>query len=296
MKKFLSLFVLLHFCVSGKINFVLPKPNAQGGPLTKEMLSVLKFEFNIDVFVESGTGCGETTRNAAEIFNKVYSVELYEPLYKKAKEELASFKNVYLYFGDSTKVFSEILKTVDPREKVLFWLDAHYSGEGTAGKDSECPLFGELDSIKLFNKSNSYILIDDFMCTHGDGYFDFLYNKLLDINQHRVIIGDIFFSLPDVKKDSFSSVLKSFSKLVMIDNINFRSCIKNIINCNLLERQTIKAYANIARYDHLYIYKFLYGLISLSRNKVEKGNRYLDEAIKRGLPLVFKNYERVFRC
>jgi hypothetical protein len=43
---------------------------------------------------------------------------------------------------------------------VLYWLDAHWCGSGTAGNEAECPLLAELDAIAALN-ADSAILIDD---------------------------------------------------------------------------------------------------------------------------------------
>jgi hypothetical protein len=51
----------------------------------------------------------------------------------------------------------------------LFWLDAHYSGEGTALADSETPVLSELDCIFSHAVKGHVILIDDARCFDGKG-------------------------------------------------------------------------------------------------------------------------------
>ena len=56
-------------------------------------------------------------------------------------------------------------------EKILFWLDGHFSGVGTGGGDDICPIINELRLIAQSNRNDHCILIDDARCFTGeDGY------------------------------------------------------------------------------------------------------------------------------
>jgi hypothetical protein len=59
--------------------------------------------------------------------------------------------------GDTREHLDSIMKNND---NLLFWLDAHWSGGETYGKEDECPLIEELEIIFKYDK-NCIILIDD---------------------------------------------------------------------------------------------------------------------------------------
>ena len=48
--------------------------------------------------------------------------------------------------------------------KILFWLDGHYSGKGTAIGKGATPILEELESIKNSKVNDAVILIDDIRC------------------------------------------------------------------------------------------------------------------------------------
>ena len=55
--------------------------------------------------------------------------------------------------------------------RILFWLDGHYSGEGTGGCDEVCPIIAELRLIAQSKRKDHCILIDDARLFIGeDGY------------------------------------------------------------------------------------------------------------------------------
>jgi len=59
----------------------------------------------------------------------------------------------------------------DSSGRILFWLDGHYSGEGTACGDQVSPILQELDLIKAHPRRDHCILIDDSRLFTGvDGY------------------------------------------------------------------------------------------------------------------------------
>jgi hypothetical protein len=127
-----------------------------------------KFQQNIsqyDVLIESGTLGGQTIINLQPHFRTLHTIELSEHYYNyfdKVKQE-KNYQNVVNHFGDTAKVLPEILKTLTTRNKVIFWLDGHWSSGNTAKGNKDCPLIEECISIdNLYFASTGVILIDDY--------------------------------------------------------------------------------------------------------------------------------------
>lgn len=137
------------------------------GALSTEFLKKLKSTFQSDTFFETGTYRGATTLNAAAFFNQVYTVEVYKPLFKRAQKKFRSHSNIHSYLGNSAEVIATAGKKI--KGNTLFWLDAHYSGEGTGKLESVnsgsaqamTPIREELAAIHSAGISNCAILIDD---------------------------------------------------------------------------------------------------------------------------------------
>jgi hypothetical protein len=109
-------------------------------------------------FVETGTYYGATTEWASNNFSKVSTIELSQELYLLTSRRLSDKNNITFYCGDSRSILREIIKT--SKEKCIFWLDAHWSGGETAGKEAQCPLITELNTI--FSSSyDNIVMIDD---------------------------------------------------------------------------------------------------------------------------------------
>jgi hypothetical protein len=115
-------------------------------------------KYDCKIFVETGTYKGETVNYVKNYFEEIYSIEIYEPLYKNALNMFINDNNVNLFLGDSSDVMPIIINKLD--KKTLFWLDAHYSGQGTSMGSLECPIYAELDTIFKANVP-FVILIDD---------------------------------------------------------------------------------------------------------------------------------------
>ncbi len=154
-------------------------------PLSVEVL--IKYKNKADIFIETGTFYGQGVAIALlSGFNKIYSIEIGEFLYRKCLNTFHDFLNnkVFLFLGDSPTFLNEILKTIN--EKCIFWLDAHYSGEGTAKAYKNNPILDELDSIKKHHINNHTILIDDVRLFGTDEFdnitIEEVINKLLEIN------------------------------------------------------------------------------------------------------------------
>ncbi|MEK7568570.1 MAG: hypothetical protein AAB497_00455 [Patescibacteria group bacterium] len=119
----------------------------------------------LKTFIETGTAGGLMINAVKNIFSKIVSIELDNFLFENAKNNFANYKNVTLIHGDSGEKLIEILPTIS--EPALFWLDAHYSGEGTAKGEVETPVIKELLTIFSRKNAKDIILIDDARCFDG---------------------------------------------------------------------------------------------------------------------------------
>lgn len=154
-------------------------------------------------FVESGTFMGTTTRWAARHFKAVFTIERYEPLFRTHSPALAALPQVTPLLGDSRDYITTIANGLH-EFPALYWLDAHWSGHGTAGENDECPLLDELAA--LANRPDDVILIDDarlFLCApplpHHAGAWPTIGRVLqaLGPGRHVQIIEDVIVAVPD---------------------------------------------------------------------------------------------------
>jgi hypothetical protein len=123
---------------------------------------------NAKVFVETGTfHGGGIYRALANGFDKIISIEIFEPLYVKAqatfKKEIEEGK-VVLFLGDSGDVLGEAIATID--EPIMYWFDAHDQTMNDAGVgELKCPIIKELQKIMevrtLAQRRLDTLMIDD---------------------------------------------------------------------------------------------------------------------------------------
>jgi hypothetical protein len=124
--------------------------------------------FSISTLVESGTYLGFMVNATKGRFERIYSIELDEALYLRAKKKFFKFGHISIYQGDSGNVLPQILSHT--QKPCLFWLDAHYSGGISAKGDLETPVMAELKHILTHSFTHSLlhvILIDDARCFIG---------------------------------------------------------------------------------------------------------------------------------
>jgi hypothetical protein len=173
--------------------------------IPKKIVLELKNLAGATQFVETGTLAGETSRWASDHFETVYTIELSKMLYDHYSDGLKSLRNVKPYQGDSRDVLPSILSEIGD-QKIVFWLDGHWSAGETAGEEEECPLIGELDLIR--ERDGDIILIDDarfFLCApyqplnpaKWPGISEIV--KMLDASEHRryiQIVDDVIFAVP----------------------------------------------------------------------------------------------------
>ena len=158
----------------------------------KEIFNIIKK--NKDVFVETGSRMGNGIRWAMNHFEKIYSIELYEPHYNHCKERFSGHTKVNLYHGNSKDKLKNILQNIS--EPCVFWLDAHGDRKN---KEQTMPIFDELEIISTHHIKSHVILIDDvrlFGTRQNPGpeadiwidvTMDRVFKKLKKINENYVI-------------------------------------------------------------------------------------------------------------
>lgn len=139
-----------------RLDFMPPKKNKC---LSHAFLKQLVDCFQIKTFVETGTYLGDSTAVAAELFEKVHTIELSESLYNQAKKRFAHYLHVELHHGDSSELLPLVLTTI--HNNTLFWLDGHFSKGNTAQGEKNTPILEELAAIKNAKMHDAIILIDD---------------------------------------------------------------------------------------------------------------------------------------
>ncbi len=138
----------------------LPPPH-----IVKQMvIDEYRKKFNLEILVETGTYLGDMVEAQRNNFKKIYSIELSERLFTRAKKKFKGFPHITILQGDSGDVLNKLVVEID--RPALFWLDGHYSGGITAHGSKECPVPEELNAI-LNSKIDHVILIDDARLFNG---------------------------------------------------------------------------------------------------------------------------------
>ena len=144
-----------------------------------QVKNVLDF-YNIDNFVETGTGAAEVVRSISNIKSdlNIHTIEIIEEIFNKNKISNSYLTNVNWHLGQSSEVMPEILPQLEG--STLFWLDAHFPGAdfGLASYgdeedlDKRLPLRSELEIIvEGRDVSNDVFVIDD-LRVYEDGPFE----------------------------------------------------------------------------------------------------------------------------
>lgn len=135
----------------------------------RQRIYKLQKNYGFDLFVETGTFYGQMVNAMKGRFNKVVSIEIYEPLFRLNDMAFRHRKDVTIMLGDSAKVLSSIMH--EKPESVLFWLDGHYSGRGTGKGDLTSPIIEELAIILSNMPKKLCLVIDDLrLFVNEDGY------------------------------------------------------------------------------------------------------------------------------
>ncbi len=164
--------------------------------------------FHIDTFIETGTYLGNTTNNAASIFQEVHTIELSKNLYQAACERFKGFANVNVHLGNSSEVLKQILPSL--KRKILFWLDAHPCGGNSTGNSWEV-IFDELEIIKINKIKNAVIMVDDVRIFGSS--LSRIRDAILEINNNYTftVFGDIAIAFPPEDNVNLSPLLQAMT-------------------------------------------------------------------------------------
>jgi hypothetical protein len=132
-----------------------PPPHA----IKRQMILQTAEQHGLKVFVETGTYYGDMIDAVKNSFDEVYSIELSQELFAKAKKRFRNDSHVQLLQGDSGTQLGGLLSKLN--HPALFWLDSHYSWGVTARGEKDTPIFEELTHIFSGKKAGHVIVIDD---------------------------------------------------------------------------------------------------------------------------------------
>lgn len=144
--------------------------------------------FNDHVFIETGSYEGMGISAALDAgYKKIISIEISEFYLNLCKDKFKDNPQVELILGDSSEILGDIINNID--DKMVFWLDGHYSGGDKPKGKYLSPLLQELEFIKNHPIKNHTILIDDVWCWkdmnniyHNNFNIDTLIEKIKNIN------------------------------------------------------------------------------------------------------------------
>jgi hypothetical protein len=287
MKKLVLILLLVFGCSThGLFEFVNYKQNgALATPFIQQLIDV----FGVDTFFETGTYDCSTTLNVIPYFKSIITVELHKGLYEKAKNTLAPYSNVRVFFGDSPTVIQQLVPKV--KGTILFWLDAHCSGAGTAlnGKedspDAITAIRAELKAIKNAHLSNCVILIDDirdfgsiidgkeFLSSWPYPALQEIRESLLEINPNFAfaLLRDILLAYDKYTyKPTFSDTVIACTTTRLYDGTNLTdtellACEETIQSAPDHEKEAIKSLylQTVERKDPMFWHDLWYGLTQL---------------------------------
>lgn len=127
--------------------------------IKQEAIAHYADKHGLKILVETGTYLGEMIEAMRHRFDKVYSIELSEMLWKRAKRRFKGVANVELINGDSGKELGKLMERID--QPTLYWLDGHYSAGETAQGEKDTPIFEELGHIFNAPRLGHVIIVDD---------------------------------------------------------------------------------------------------------------------------------------
>lgn len=160
--------------------------------INQSFLLELKSDYSeYTTFIETGTLNGETILHLEPYFDNLYTIEISELYYNKAKS-LYNGNKIRFILGDSSHVFANLLPNIS--DKCIFFLDGHWSCGDTGKGEKDCPLIEEIQHINNLYKNESIIIIDDLRlfglsekCGYPVNWGDINKDTILNILNDRIL-------------------------------------------------------------------------------------------------------------
>lgn len=306
----LATLAFIDITIAAPITFTSHKSSDMSS-LSRQFLQQMVDVFNCDIFVETGTYLGNTTAKASNLFNTVHTVEAYKPLALRAQTRFINQSHITVHHGTSPDVFNKILPDLKKQGPIFFFLDAHYSGEGTGtGKEGPNVADGitairqELAAICENKVQDCIILIDDIRGfgtqTDSKTYLGcWAYPPLKDVctqlhainkNFSSFLIGDMLLSFDTTRFSvQLSPVVMACTISRLFDGANFTEEeileAEHVISQAKGEEKAFieKLYTMMTQYqDPEFHYDLWYGLLCLNDKKYPQAKREFDKVLKRG--------------
>jgi hypothetical protein len=167
-------------------------------------------------FVETGTYRGETAAWAARHFARVTTIELSPSFHAAAQARFQAEPRVRALGGGSVAVLREVVPAL--AGPAVFWLDAHWSGLDTAGREAECPVLDEIATIDA-SPHDHVVLVDDarLFCAppprphradHWPNLATLTARLVAGGRRHVVLSGDVFVAVPAAEREFLTAFLQ----------------------------------------------------------------------------------------
>jgi hypothetical protein len=150
------------------------------GSLYRFNLAALQKSLGLAVFIETGTGNGDSLAHAAEAgFDRLFSIEISAVACKAAERRFAQDPRIEIIGADSLAGLTRILAALAPTDQpALFWLDAHFPGapnlatyDAEPNPDLRWPLETEIQLLRRVRPTSRDVIIIDDLRIYIDGPF-----------------------------------------------------------------------------------------------------------------------------
>lgn len=153
-------------------------------------------DYNLEIYVETGTGMGGTLSKAIPHFKKCFSVDIDSEFAENARRK---FSNAQIENSLSVDALEKWLKNdLDPESSVFFFLDAHFPGADYRGekydvtKPNSVPLKEELTLIKNYRPNSKDLIVCDDARIYTLGQFEHGNVEWLQVPGGYKFIYDLF--------------------------------------------------------------------------------------------------------
>jgi|LakMenEpi03Aug12_release.lakeMendotaPanAssembly.Ray.scaffolds.fasta_scaffold48295_8 hypothetical protein len=163
-----------------------------GGSFTDEEYNFLLTNFpqlkSLNIFIESGTYKGDTTRLMTKYYKDIYTFEINPRLFMDSQDAslTAKLTNAHHYFGNCYDLMAKVM-AMDTRQ-CFFFLDAHQSGA-----DIHVTLYQELQVINDNYPQTQFgvVVVDDYRLWNTEpiprNWQHITTQKIVDsLNKHKI--------------------------------------------------------------------------------------------------------------